>query len=80
MYKTMINMRSITGFISEELFYSGSEDYAELGAYSPEFRFLGFLLLIFLVVCEVVGIVMLRRQWRGTRLQDLRRNHYRGER
>ena len=75
----MIKMRLITG-ISEELFYSASEDYAEFGVYSSEFRFLGLLLLIFLAGCAVAGFVMLCRQWQRTRLQDPRRDHYRRER
>ena len=68
----MITMRIMTGFISDEFFYSDSGDYADIGLYSSEFRFLGLLLLIFLVGCAVAGFVMLR-----TRLQDPRKDHYR---
>ena len=73
----MITMRIMTGFISDEFFYSDSGDYTDIGLYSSEFRFLGLLLLIFLVGCAVAGFVMLRRQWQRTRLQDPRKDHYR---
>lgn len=76
----MILMRIMTGFNQEELFYSDSVEYADIGVYSSEFRFLGLLLLIFLAGCAVVGFVMLRRQWRRTRLNDPRKDHYRRER
>lgn len=73
----MITIRTMTGFIVEELFYSDSVDYADIGEYSSEFRFLGVLLLVFLVGCAVAGFVMLRKQWQRTRLQDPRKDHYR---
>lgn len=70
-------IKMITRFISEDFFYSGSEDFVDLGVYSSEFRFLGLLLLIFFVGCVLAGFVMLRRQWQRTRLQDPRKDHYR---
>lgn len=73
-----ITVRIISSFMSEELFYSDSGDFADIiGVYSSEFRFLGLLLLASLVGFAIAGFVMLRRQWQRTRLQDPRKDHCR---
>lgn len=76
----MTTIRMLTCFISGDLFYSDSADYADIGEFSSEFRFLGLLLLIFFVGCVLAGFLMLRRQWRRMRLQNPRKDYYRRRR
>ncbi len=64
-------------FLIANLLYSDLEDFCGADPYSSELRFVGLLLLVAAIACALAGFVVLRRQWRRSRLQDPRKDHYR---